>query len=80
MVGKNRNLVEKKSQLQHLRNTLKYLLLEFNLYSSTYIINPLCHELIMVYKLYFMFMILMNINLHSNTKIINQLFHELTHT
>jgi hypothetical protein len=80
MVEKSRNLVEKKSQLQHLTNTFKYLLLEFSLYSSTNIINPLCHELNMMYKLYSMFMILMNISLHSNTKIINQLFHELTHT
>jgi hypothetical protein len=73
---KNKNLVEKKSQLQNPRNTLEYLLLEFSLYSSTNIINPLCHELIMMYKLYSMFVILMNISLHSNTKIINQSFHE----
>lgn len=69
--------MEKKSQLKHPQNTLTYLLLEFSLYSSTNIINPLCHELIMMYKLYSMFMILTNISLHSNTKIINQLFHEL---
>ncbi len=80
MVKKSRNLVEKKSQPQNPRNTFEYLLLEFSLYSSTNIINPSCHELIMMYKLYFMFMNLTNISLHSNTKIINQLFIELTHT